>query len=334
MQTRVCLDCSALNTFMTNPKDKVRLGVSTCLLGQNVRFDGGHKKDPYLTETLAPFVEWIAICPEVDIGLGTPREAIRLVGTTNVPRLLAPKSGIDLTDQMQNYARDKIGQLRQMDLDGYILKKDSPSCGMERVRIYHESGSASRTGVGLFARALVEGMPDLPVEEEGRLHDPGLRANFIVRIFAHRRWRELRTGVFSLAALVKFHAQHKFLLMAHSEKHLRMLGKLVATAKPRKPQDISRGYTALFFAALREPATKRTHTNVLQHLAGFFKQQLETRDKIELQSVITDFRKGLVPLIVPITLIKHYINKFDLHYLRDQVYLNPHPKELMLLNHV
>jgi uncharacterized protein YbgA (DUF1722 family)/uncharacterized protein YbbK (DUF523 family) len=279
-------------------------------------------------------VEWSAACPEVDIGLGTPRESIRLIGTTNAPRLFAPKSGIDLTEKMLSYARDKIAQLKRMDLDGYILKKDSPSCGMERVRIYHESGSASRTGAGLFARVLMEEMPDLPVEEEGRLHDPLLRANFIVRIFSHRRWRELRQAKFRLADLVQFHAQQKFLLMAHSEKHLRLLGKLVAAAKTTPTEELLTQYAALFFAALREPATKRTHTNVLQHLAGYFKKQLESKDKIELQSLIGDFRKGLVPLIVPITLIKHYINKFDLQYLRDQIYLNPHPKELMLLNHV
>ncbi len=319
---------------MTNSTAKVRLGVSTCLLGENVRFDGGHKEDHYLTETLAPFVEWVAACPEVDIGLGTPRESIRLIGTTNAPRLFAPKSGIDLTEKMLSYAYAKVAQLKQMDLDGYILKKDSPSCGMERVRIYHESGSASRTGTGLFARVLMEEMPDLPVEEEGRLHDSSLRANFIVRVFAHRRWRELVANGFSLAALVAFHAQHKFLLMAHSEKHLRAMGKLVAEAKARKPKDAFSEYSKLLFSALREAATKRSHTNVLQHLAGFFKKQLESKDKVELQNVIADFRKGLVPLIVPITLIKHYINKFDLQYLRDQVYLNPHPKELMLLNHV
>lgn len=319
---------------MTDAKTKVRLGVSTCLLGENVRFDGGHKEDHYLTDTLAPFVEWVAACPEVDIGLGTPRESIRLVGTTNAPRLFAPKSGRDLTEKMRAYAQHKIAQLKRMDLDGYILKKDSPSCGMERVRIYHESGPASRTGTGLFAQVLLEQMPDLPVEEEGRLHDPVLRANFITRIFSHRRWRELRHAHFRLADLVQFHAQQKFLLMAHSEKHLRLLGKLVAAAKTKKTEELLTEYAALFFAALREPATKRTHTNVLQHLAGFFKKQLDSNDKLELQNVIADFRKGLVPLIVPITLLKHYINKFDLHYLRDQIYLNPHPKELMLLNHV
>ena len=175
---------------MKNSENKVRLGVSACLLGENVRFDGGHKENHYLTDTLAPFVEWVAICPEVDIGLGTPRESIRLVGTTTTPRLLAPKSGIDLTDKMQKYAQAKVAELVHVNLDGYILKKDSPSCGMERVRLYHENGSASRTGVGVYARVLMEELPDLPVEEEGRLHDPLLRANFITRIFSHRRWRE------------------------------------------------------------------------------------------------------------------------------------------------
>lgn len=319
---------------MKNSENKVRLGVSACLLGENVRFDGGHKENHYLTDTLAPFVEWVAVCPEVDIGLGTPRESIRLVGTTTTPRLLAPKSGIDLTDKMQKYAQAKVAELAHVNLDGYILKKDSPSCGMERVRLYHENGSASRTGVGVYARVLMEELPDLPVEEEGRLHDPLLRANFITRIFSHRRWREFLANGFSMRALVAFQAQHKFLLMAHSEKHLRLMGKFVAQAGALKPKEASAEYGKLFFAALREPATKRAHTNVLQHLAGFFKKQLDSNDKLELQNVIADFRKGLVPLIVPITLLKHYINKFDLHYLRDQVYLNPHPKELMLLNHV
>lgn len=319
---------------MQNPhSNKIRLGVSTCLLGEHVRFDGGHKEDHYLTETLAPFVEWIPVCPEVEIGLGTPREAIRLVGTTNAPRLVAPKAGIDLTEKMQSYARAKIAELRRMNLDGYILKKDSPSCGMERVRIYHAGGSPSRTGVGLFARVLMEEMPELPVEEEGRLHDAALRANFVVRLFAHQRWRELLANDFGLAALVSFHAQHKFLLMAHSEKHLRALGKLVAAGKTRPLAKLAEEYGSLLFAALREPATKRAHTNVLQHLAGFFKKQLERNDKAELQNVIADFRKGLVPLIVPLTLLKHYINKFELTYLLEQVYLHPHPKELMLLNH-
>ncbi len=319
--------------MLNTSSNKIRLGVSTCLLGEHVRFDGGHKENHYLTETLAPFVEWFPVCPEVEIGLGTPREAIRLVGLSHSPRLFAPKAGVDLTDKMENYARVKVAELRRMNLDGYILKKDSPSCGMERVRIYHASGSPSRTGVGLFARVLMEELPELPVEEEGRLHDPALRANFIVRLFAHQRWRELLANDFHLGALVAFHAQHKFLLMAHSEKHLRLLGKLVAAAKTLPLAKLVQEYGSLFAAALREPATKRAHTNVLQHLAGFFKKHLERNDKAELQNVITDFRKGLVPLIVPLTLVKHYINKFELSYLREQVYLNPHPKELMLLNH-
>ncbi|MDZ7291800.1 MAG: DUF523 and DUF1722 domain-containing protein [candidate division KSB1 bacterium] len=313
---------------------KLRLGVSTCLLGENVRFDGGHKKDSYLSGVLAKFVEWVPVCPEVEIGLGTPRESLHLAGDAETPRLVTTKTNRDYTEAMLRFAHAKIEQLKQLNLNGYILKKDSPSCGMERVRVYSAKGMAVRTGVGLYARVLMEKMPTLPIEEEGRLNDPRLRENFIVRVFANYRWQRLLEKPFRLRDLVAFHTQHKFLLLAHHERNFRELGKLVATAKSYKPKELVERYAQLFFETLRHPATNRKHANVLQHISGYFKKQLEERDKKELQATVDDYRRGLLPLIVPITLIKHYLNKFDIQYIQDQVYVNPHPKELMLLNHV
>jgi uncharacterized protein YbgA (DUF1722 family)/uncharacterized protein YbbK (DUF523 family) len=314
---------------------KIRLGISTCLLGENVRFDGGHKHDQYLTGTLAQFVEWVPVCPEVEIGLGTPRESLHLAGDFQTPRLVTTKTNQDHTAAILKFAQAKIEQLKRLQLNGYILKKDSPSCGMERVRVYAEKGRpATRNGVGLFARVLMEKMPNLPIEEEGRLNDFKLRENFIVRIFCHYRWQRLREKPFRLAKLITFHAQHKFLLLAHHEKNYREMGKLVAKGKSQAPKDLLARYEALYFSALRQPAPRRKHANVLQHLAGYFKKQLDEKDKQELHATIADYQRGLLPLIVPLTLIKHYVNKFDVRYLHDQVYLNPHPKELMLLNHV
>lgn len=314
--------------------EKIRLGVSTCLLGENVRFDGGHKHDLYLTETLGQFIEWVPVCPEVEIGLGTPRESLHLTGDPDAPRLVTTKTRQDHTAAMLKFAQAKIEQLKRLQLNGYILKKGSPSCGMERVRVYSEKGMPARAGVGLFARALLEKMPHLPIEEEGRLNDPKLRENFIVRVFCHQRWQRLREKPFRLLDLITFHAQHKFLLLAHHEKNYREMGKLVAAGKSLAAKELLTRYEALYFAALRHPALRRKHTNVLQHLAGYFKKQLDEKDKQELHTTIADYHHDLLPLVVPLTLIKHYVKKFDVQYLQDQIYLNPHPKELMLLNHV
>lgn len=217
---------------------KIRLGISTCLLGENVRFDGGHKHDLYLTETLGKFVEWVPICPEVEIGLGTPRESLHLASDPAAPRMVTTKTKQDHTEAMLKFSHAKIEQLKRLQLNGYILKKDSPSCGMERVRVYSEKGMPARNGVGLFARVLMERLPSLPIEEEGRLNDAKLRENFIVRVFCHQRWQRLREKPFRLADLMAFHAQHKFLLLAHHEKNYREMGKLVAAGKSQAPKEL------------------------------------------------------------------------------------------------
>lgn len=312
----------------------LRIGISRCLLGDEVRFDGGHKRDHFLTDTFGRYVEWVPVCPEVEAGLGTPREAVRLIGDPRRPRLVTIKSGIDHTGALETMTERRVEELRALDLSGYVFKKDSPSCGVERVRIYNQHGMPSRNGIGLFARAFVERLPLIPVEEEGRLCDPPLRENFIERVFCYRRYQDLINGGVTRQAVVRFHTIHKYLLLAHSQQHYQMLGRLVGRADQYRPKELAVNYGELFMKALAVKATARKHVNVLQHMMGYFKDRLSAQEKAELLSVIGDYHRGLSPLVVPLTLIKHYIQRFDVEYIRDQVYLNPHPKELMLRNHV
>ncbi|MDA1082772.1 MAG: DUF523 and DUF1722 domain-containing protein [Gemmatimonadetes bacterium] len=312
----------------------IRIGISACLLGQQVRFDGGHKRDTYITELLANYFEWVPVCPEVEVGMGTPRESVRLVGSVEAPRMVTGRSLVDWTGRMTRYARDRVEVLKSLNLDGYILKRKSPSCGMERVKVYAESGMPAYDGVGLFARELLARLPNLPVEEEGRLNDPQLRENFIVRVFGHARWRNLRAQRFSAGRLVAFHARHKLVLMAHSQTHLRTLGKIVSNLKGKSAAEVLDAYETGFFDALRCPSTRARHANVLNHIAGYFKREASSLARQELAEVIDRYRRGLLPLIVPITLLRHHLLIFPQPYLQDQVYLQPHPQELLLLNHV
>jgi uncharacterized protein YbbK (DUF523 family) len=209
---------------------RIRLGISTCLLGEKVRYDGGHKLDHFLVDVLGQYVEWVPVCPEVEIGLSIPRESLRLVGDPAAPRLVAPKSGADHTDRMHAWARGRLEQLAEMALCGFVLKKDSPSSGLFRVKVYNEHGMAERTGTGIFPRELMNRFPLLPLEEEGRLNDMPLRENFIERIFAYRRWTQLLRNDPTPGGLAHFHTAHKLTLMAHSPKHYTELGRLVARA--------------------------------------------------------------------------------------------------------
>ena len=312
----------------------LRLGISRCLLGDEVRFDGGHKRDNFLTDVLGRYVEWVPVCPEVEAGLGTPREAMRLVGDSQHPRLVTIKSGTDHTRAVERMSTHRVEELEELDLSGYVFKKDSPSCGVERVRIFKEHGMPGRNGVGLFARAFIEQFPLIPVEEEGRLCDPTLRENFIERVFCYRRWQDLVQSGVTRQALVQFHTIHKYLLLAHHPQQYQALGRLVGQAHRRRPKELVHRYGELFMKALAVKTTVRKHVNVLQHILGYFKERLGTHEKAELLGVIGDYHHGLTPLVVPLTLVKHYVQIFDVIYIRDQVYLNPHPKELMLRNHV
>lgn len=312
---------------------KIRLGISACLLGQPVRYDGGHKLDRFIVDTLGKFVEFVPVCPEVECGLPVPREAMRLVGDPHHPRLVTVRSGIDHTERMLTWARRRVAELEKEELCGFIFKSDSPSSGMERVKVYTSQGMPSKTGVGMFARVFMEHFPLLPVEEEGRLHDPKLRETFIEAIFTLKRWRECLAQGQSAAALVDFHTRHKLLLMAHSPKHLREMGQLVAKVRELPLADVFERYQRLLLEALRLKTTIKKNTNVLHHLMGYFKKELSAEEKQELLEIIGHYHAGLLPLIVPVTLINHYVRKYSQPYLMTQYYLNPHPLELQLRNH-
>ncbi|MHB8383631.1 MAG: YbgA family protein [Candidatus Binataceae bacterium] len=312
----------------------LRVGISACLLGAEVRFDGGHKRNEFLIETLGRFVEFVPVCPEVDIGLGTPRESLRLERAAGAVKLIANKSKLDHTAAMTSYAARRTEALVREDLCGYVLKKDSPSCGMERVRIYGVSGMATRDGVGLYAAALLNRFPNLPVEEEGRLVDAHLRENFVERIFAYRRMRSFFATRWTIGALVKFHTAQKLALMAHSVPAYNELGRLVAESKALPREQVRERYETAFMQALRKIATPKRHANVLQHMLGYLRGHLDDASRAELARLIEDYRTGLVPLVVPLTLLRHHVRRFRIDYLEGQVYLEPHPKELMLRNHV
>jgi uncharacterized protein YbgA (DUF1722 family)/uncharacterized protein YbbK (DUF523 family) len=308
--------------------------VSSCLLGERVRYDGGHKHDRFLSDVLGPYVEWVPVCPEVEMGLGVPRETLRLAGSPSAPRLVREKTGEDLTARMQAYARARVAALADMALDGYVLKRASPSCGLFRVRVYRDHGVPAADGRGLFAAALTAALPALPVEEEGRLTDAAIRENFIERVFAAARWREFLATRPRARDLVAYHAAHKLAVLAHSARHYARLGQLVAAAGRGFGPATLDAYHALAMEAFAVRATRGRHANVLEHMAGYFKRELSADERAELVDVIAEYRRGLVPLVVPLTLIKHHVRRLGVRYLAEQVYLNPHPKELMLRNHV
>lgn len=310
----------------------IRLGISRCLLGDEVRYDGGHKRDRFVTDVLGRYVEWVPVCPEVEAGFGTPREAMRLVGEADAPRLLTIRTERDLTKPLAQFTARKLDVFDGTDLSGFIFKKDSPSCGIDRVRLFNRHGMPSRKGVGLFARAFMERFPLIPVEDEGRLCDPVIRDNFIERVFCYHCWLELARGPVTRKDVVTFHTVHKYLLLAHSRSHYQELGRLVAQADRYKPKELMARYGALFMAALAVTATRRKHVNVLQHVVGHMKERLKPSERNELDELLEDYRRGHVPLIVPITLVKHYVRRYHVDYVRDQVYLNPHPKEMKLRN--
>jgi len=314
-------------------EDQVKLGISSCLLGENVRWNGGHKLDHFLRDTLGQYVEYVPVCPEVEAGFGIPRETLRLVGDIENPRLVKTKSQTDHTEQMLEYAKKRVKELEAENLCGFIFKKDSPSSGLMRVKVYNEKGMPEKKGVGLFARAFTDHFPLIPVEEEGRLHDPLLRENFIEQIFTLKRWRDRVAEKPSIGKVVDFHSRNKLLIMAHSPEYGRSMGKLVAGAKQMGLDAFYREYEEQLIAALRLKPTVKKHINVLQHIMGYFKKQLTSDEKQELLEVFDQFKKGYVPLVVPMTLINHYVRKYEQPYLAIQTYLNPHPVELKLRTH-
>ncbi|QBQ56461.1 DUF1722 domain-containing protein [Nitrosococcus wardiae] len=315
---------------------RIRIAVSSCLLGEKVRFDGGHKRDTYVTEALTAYFDFVPVCPEVAIGMSVPREPIHIVKTEQGLRVRGTRHrDLDVTDKLRQFGEamaEELGDIELGDIDGYILKKDSPSCGMERVRVHGTGGAPSRTGVGMYAQAFMARRPWLPVEEEGRLNDPVLRENFFERVFVHYRWRQMQAEGMTPATLVEFHSRHKFAVMAHSQAAYRRLGRLVAKAGSEPIETLATAYEAELMSALKKCATRRGHANVLMHLLGFLRTQLDKEDRAELLESIENYRLGLVPLVVPITLLKHHFRRHPNPYVNKQYYLNPHPPELMLRN--
>jgi len=314
--------------------EKIRIGISRCLLGENVRYDGGHKLDHYLKETLGMYVEWVGVCPEVEYGLPVPREAMRLVGDPASPSLLTIRTKTDHTAGMKQWADKRLKELEKENLCGFIFKSRSPSSGIRGVKVYQESGIPLKSGAGIFGGAFLKHFPLLPAEDDGRLQDPQLRENFIERVFVYRRWLDFIADDRSLKGLVSFHTDHKLLLMAHSTEHYRKLGKLVAEGKKYRRAELFNEYIGQMMDGLKLLATVKKNTNVLMHIMGYFRNDLSGEEKKELTGIINNYHKGIIPLIVPVTLLNHYVGKYDDPYLKRQYYLSPHPLELMLRNHV
>ena len=311
----------------------IKIGVSSCLLGNNVRYNGGHAHDRFITGTLGQYVEFVPVCPEVECGLGTPRLTMHLRGVVDNPRLITTKTGEDHTERMVKWARKRLEELADENLCGFIFKSKSPSSGMARVKVFNDKGQPVNKGRGIFAGMFMKRFPLFPVEEDGRLNDPKLRENFIEQIFAMKRWRDTLAIGITRGKLVDFHTRNKMLLRSHSEKHYRLMGKLVAAEKSRPTADLYREYEELFMSALRLKSTVAKHTNVMMHMLGYFKKDLTSDEKQEMLEIIQAYRGELVPLVVPLTLFSHYVRKYDQTYLKQQTYLNPHPTALKMRNH-
>jgi uncharacterized protein YbgA (DUF1722 family)/uncharacterized protein YbbK (DUF523 family) len=310
------------------PHTRPRLGISTCLTGEPVRYEGGHKRDSYLMDTLGKHVDWVAVCPEVECGLSVPREAMHLAGDPEHPRLVTVQSSADLTDRMQQWAATRVHELEPEDLCGYVFKSKSPSCGLFRVKVYPEAGGPPRNGAGIFAAAFAARFPLLPLEEEGRLQDTGLRTNFLTRVFAVRRWKDYCRDDSSRGGLVAFHAAHKYLIMAHNPRGVSALGRIVATMKGRSLAQVQQAYFALLMDTLHSQATVSRTTNVLQHMAGYVRGHVSTDERRELAEEIERYRSGVSVLAAPVTLLKHYIRKYRIEYLAGQWFFSPYPEDL------
>ncbi|MGR9114132.1 MAG: YbgA family protein [Gammaproteobacteria bacterium] len=317
---------------MNSHPHKIPVGISSCLLGQQVRYDGGHKSNDYIRQTLGEYFEFIPFCPEVESGMSIPRPPVQLRYTDRGIRCVGAKDhSIDVTDQLNTCSERQRHWLQG--LCGYILKKDSPSCGMARVKIY-KNDYADRVGTGLFAQFLKENFPLLPLEEEGRLGDPHLRENFIQRVYVLYRWQRLCAESVTPNHLTRFHSQHKLIAMSHDQNQAHELGRLAASADKTNIQRVMAQYSLNLMQSLKKIATRGNHVNVLQHIQGYLKKNLDADDKAELSETIERYRLGIVPLIVPITLLKHHFRKQPNPFIEQSYYMSPYPEELTVLNEI
>ncbi|OBT09512.1 hypothetical protein A9264_14675 [Vibrio sp. UCD-FRSSP16_10] len=308
----------------------MQIGISACVLGEEVRFDGGHKSSKFVTKELSPFFQFIPVCPEVGIGMSVPRPAIRLISDDERIALVETKDQTqDYTASMQTYSENKVNELQGQSLCGYIVCAKSPTCGMERVKVY-ANGWASTDGVGLYTRELMTKMPWLPVEEDGRLNDPVLKENFISRVFSLRDFYDCMGEHATPRKIIAFHSRYKLTLMAHDPSAYKALGQLVAKVASYEADEFFQLYRLKLMQALTTRATRKNNTNVLMHIQGYFKKWLSSQERQDLRQVIDEYRQGLLPLLSPMTLIKHYLSLYPDEYLASQKFLDPHPQELRL----
>ena len=318
---------------MKNYQNKAKIGVSSCLLGNAVRFNRGHCQDKFLTQELNHYFDYLAFCPEVEMGLPTPRPTLRIVLTEKGERLICPKTGEDHTETIQKFSAEKVKELATHQLSGIVLKSASPSCGVFRVKMYTEEGMPTHRSNGFFARAVKAAFPNMPIEEEGRLKDNAIRENFIYRVSAYKDWQESIKD-HKIHSLFQFHKRHKYRLMAHDQNVLRNLGRLLASHSEKDITQLISAYEKDFFAALSIAPSKGNHANALSHVMGYFSKKMNAKERESLVELIDNYRQDLIPIIVPMTRLRHYLEKFEDPYIQEQIYLYPHPAKLKLLNAV
>ncbi|MGI1679241.1 MAG: DUF523 and DUF1722 domain-containing protein [Cellvibrionaceae bacterium] len=335
MSSNIINEINDENTQQISPdKQRPIIGVGSCLVAHPVRFNGGYKRKHMYIDRLKKHADLVPICPEMGIGLGVPRETIRLVDIDGELRARDSDTQTkDYTDKLKNYADEQLQ--RFPNLGGYILVKGSPSCGYERVTKYNEQGNGiGSDAAGIYAQRLMDQNPLLPVEEDGRLYDHALRESFVSRIYLYHDWQQLIASGLTFKKLSDFYSRNKYLVMAHSVPAYKEIGPLLANGKKHPLNELADKIILLMTNALKKVATRRSHTNVLHHLQGYLKNNLSQEEKKSLRSLIDQYREGIVPLIVPMTLLRHHFNHSPDEYIRNQVFMQPYPEDLALRSHL
>lgn len=315
------------------PDKEITLGISSCLLGQKVRYNGGHKRSSFCMNTLDKLFYFEPVCPEVAIGLGIPREPIRLVGDLKHVRVLGTDNPeLDVTKELEDYGRQKGEELTH--ISGYILMQKSPSCGMERVKVYHKNGNPLVSAPGVYARTLMETNPLLPVEEEGRLHDPVLCENFFTRVYAYHRWYQTVLNNPSYKAIGEFHVAYKYQIMAHDPQSYTTLGQLIAKGSKYPLGEMLEEYFSGLMICLKKKATRKSHTNTMLHVMGYVKKSMNGTERKQLLKLIEQYRQDIIPLVAPMSMLRHLIESHGSDYIKKQAYLEPHPDMLGLRNNI
>ena len=313
--------------------EKIPVGISSCLLGQEVRYNGGHTRSKYCVNHLSRIFEFVAFCPEVAIGLGIPREPIRMIGAIDAPRVVGTvTTELDVTDALVDYAHTVAGQAENF--CGYIFMKNSPSCGLYSTKIYNDKNNLPGKHAGMFTRTLRQLLPLLPVEEDGRLNDAVLRENFIAQVFAYHDWRVNVQNAAAAKKIVDYHSRYKYLIMAHNQSAYRQLGRMVAKSGIGDIESLAQKYIELFMKTVRKPANRRGHSNALYHLLGYLRDGVPGKVRQDIANHIEEYRVGIVNLAVPMSIMDHYLKLYGSEYVNRQAYLAPYSKDLGLRNNI